>query len=152
MCLKISLLIFRTKSFGAVSTPPGAGILAHRHVIVAENTKSSPKNNRKHTLWDVLSAIHLKVYLIKINFSRIIINSYDSFKKVIIIKFINKRIIIKNFFFFIIFTFLNIILEDHDIFILVISLYRILYLPFNVISVIHPPCVRAPAAFCRNNL
>ena len=67
---KISLLIFRTKSFGAVSTPPGAGILAHRHVIVAENTKSPPKNNRKHTPWDVLSAIHIKVYLIKINFSR----------------------------------------------------------------------------------
>lgn len=70
VCLKISLLIFRTKSFGAVFTPPGVGILAHRHVIAAENTKSSSKNNRKHTLWDVLSAIHIKVYLIKINFSR----------------------------------------------------------------------------------
>ena len=45
VCLKISLLIFRTKSLGAVSTPPGSGILAYRHVIVAENTKPPPKNN-----------------------------------------------------------------------------------------------------------
>ena len=44
---KISLLIFRIKSLGAVSTPPGSGILAHRHVIVAENTKPLPKKQQK---------------------------------------------------------------------------------------------------------